>query len=162
MDSGEKGLRHLHELENETKEKMAINRAVRDLLVRSRASKAGVHNTLDTTVNALTLRLQDLQYQLQLTQESPDSTKLQHVAALNAEINRVSTQIARLNELEVEDSLRDPIPSSERRKRIAELELEFRTDGVKLQGIHIKLLSFNRRRRNFKYSVSSIADTFRI
>ena len=100
MDTGEKGLRHLHEEENVTKERMAINRAIRDLLVRSRTSKAGVHNTLDTTVNALNIRLQDLQYQLQLTQESPDAGKSQSVAALNAEINRVSAQIARLNELQ--------------------------------------------------------------
>ncbi len=127
-----KGLQRLRGQALDLRQQLATNRALKHLIMNVPKAKRGEHTAEDASIAALTARLSELQYQLTLQKQSPSPDKEARVNDINTEINRVEGALGQLNDQEELAFLKNPIESTEVRHRISQLELEFRTDEIKL------------------------------
>lgn len=131
-----RGLQKLRGQVLELKQKMNTNRALKRLILDVPQAKRGEHTARDISITALTSRISELQYQLTLTRASEYAEdRDERVKRLAEEIARAEQQLAKLNEDEELAYLKSPIESTEVRKRLSQLELEYRTDTIKLRDL---------------------------
>jgi len=131
-DSDDKGLQRLRSDEERLKHEIATNRAIRRLLLSVPRSKRGEYVTLETAISALTQRISELQYQVELTENANELNKPERLKNLHFEIDRLSSQLAALNDKQQEAFEKAPLPSPDVRKKLSELELEYKTDLIRL------------------------------
>ncbi len=102
------------------------NRATKTLLLKVPQAKRGEHTSLQSSVDAATQKLMDLEYRLRLTEESNDADKKVRIQALHQEIAETSQQLSRANEQLERVFISNPVEASDVRSRISKLELEYR------------------------------------
>lgn len=126
------------------------NRSLRNLLLNVPSAKRGEHSSLQTAISALTLQLQELTAELQLTEQSLDPNKDERLAALNEEIAQATARLASLNEKETDLYLKTPIRADDARNQIAKLEFEYRVKLTALKRAEADLEDANRKIRKFR------------
>lgn len=152
LEGGKEKLRsNLQVSVNRVKKDLDDNRALKDLLLSVPQAKRGEHNSLGTAITALTAQVSEIQYQIQLTQQSIDPEKEAKLHALNQELARVSNQLAKLNESEIQSFLKNPLTSQEVRERVKKLEFDYRLNSIKLKGLESELKEATRKAKKFTH-----------
>jgi|GEM_PF-1413488 len=131
----EKGLQKLRSELGQIKSRIATNRAVYKLILSVPRAKRGEHTARETVISALTKKISDLEYQVKLTETSDHPDREGRVNMLSRDLADAQSQLGRVNEEEVEAFIKNPIPTSSVRTRIAELEIEYRTDLIRISSI---------------------------
>lgn len=130
-------------------DQMRTNRATAALLQKVPAAKRGEHTTLQTSIEAATSRLSDLEYRLRLTEESNDPDKINRVQALHQEIQETSTQLSRLND-DLEKAFRDsPVDSNDVRTKVAKLEIDYRVQQIQKRNLSNQIEKINQLEKQF-------------
>jgi len=145
-----KGLQRLRSQSLELKQKLSTNRALKRLILNVPQAKRGEHTALGTSITALTSRISELQYQLTLYRQSTAADRDARVATIEAEISRNEAQLAKLNDEEEQAYLKNPIESTEVRKRVSTLELEYRTDSIKLRDLEQEIMEIQKNEKRFQ------------
>jgi protein-tyrosine kinase len=130
-----RGLARLRGMVLDTRQKMQTNRALKHLVLNVPQAKRGEHTVMQTSILALTARISELQYQLTLLQDSTSEDRLERTVTLKKELEQAETELAKLNDREESAYLKSPIESTEVRKRISQLELEYRTNEIVLRDL---------------------------
>ncbi len=130
-------------------DEIRTNRATKNLLLRVPQAKRGEHTSLQTTIEAATAKLSDLQYRLRLTQESTDPDRNTRVEALQQELHETSSQLARLNEEVTQVSRDTPLTSSDVRTQIAKLEVDYNVLSVQKKNIEGQVSRINELEKTF-------------
>ncbi len=130
-----KGLQRMRGQALDLRQQLATNRALKHLIMNVPKAKRGEHTAQDASIAALTGRLSELQYQLTLQRQSAGVDKEERIKSIDIEVNRVENALGQLNDQEELAYLKNPIESTEVRRRLSQLELEFRTDTIKLRDV---------------------------
>lgn len=128
----DKGLQRLRSEATSLNRRLASNRAIHKLVLSVPRAKRGELTARTAVVSLLTGKVSEIQYQIKLTEQSEQPNKEERLANLKAEMAEVSQRLANINEEEVEVFQKTPLPASEVKKRVAELELEYQTDLIRL------------------------------
>lgn len=147
----DRGLQRLRSERTNLKHRLATNRAIHKLILTIPRAKRGEHTARITVIQTLTAKVAQLRYQIQLTEQSDDKTRDVKIEDLKSELLSVQGQLARFNEEEVTAFMKSPLPTSEVRRKVAELELEFRTDQIKLENIEKEVESVVTKERMFNH-----------
>ena len=142
-DSDEKGLQRLKTDESRIQHDIATNRAIKRMLLSVPLAKRGEYTTLETSIVNLTQRVADLQYQVELTQQSAYPDRDERVLLLHKEIDRLSTELEMLNDKEEAAYVRTPLPATDLRKKISDLELEYHISLIRLQNTQKEISELN-------------------
>lgn len=127
----------------QTQDQMRTNRATRALLLKVPQAKKGEHIVLQTTVEATTARLSDLEYRLRLTENSDDPEKETRIQGIRQEISETSMALAKLNE-ELESAfLSQPVDSTEVRNKLAKLEIDYQVANVQQKNLLSQIEKLN-------------------
>ena len=82
----EKGLQRLRAERASLRTKLATNRAIYKLILSVPRAKRGEHTARSTVITALTARVSELEYQLQLTEQSTDPEKAARMRQLKEDL----------------------------------------------------------------------------
>ena len=104
----------------------------------------------DEAHEALNTRLSELHYKRYLTDQSADPEKPSRMDAIDKEIALVTDQLDKLFLKEEENSIKYPLTPSEIRRRIAELDNEFRTTHLNLQMLTMEIAELESKQRKFQ------------
>jgi len=144
------GYRKLKEELNELKKKNDANRAIRQLLLASPASRRGELTSRNASIEALTAQVSELKYQLELTYTSKAADRQIRVRNLEEEIKRIESQLGKLNDEQVKETVRSPLASSALRLKISDLELEYKTNTVAIAAIERQILELRSKETRFQ------------
>jgi Mrp family chromosome partitioning ATPase len=157
MNIEERGLQRLRTERANLKHRTNSNRAIQKLLLSMPRARRGEHTSRTIAIAALTNKITQIQYQLQLTQNSNDPDRVSQISKLRTDYTDLTQQLARLNEDDVDAFLKNPINSTDLRKRLAELELEYKTDSIRLsavekeiEGLNVKEQMYNQQRLEYE------------
>jgi Mrp family chromosome partitioning ATPase len=148
----EKGLQRLRLKRNNMIQKLATNRAIRSLMLEVPRAKRGELTARTASITALTQKVSDLQYQLELVEssESAESTETkQRAQSIKSQLSDAAEQLAKLNEDDVNAYIKTPLPAADVRKKVAELELEYRTSQILLQNLEKQIDTLQSKERKF-------------
>lgn len=143
------GVQKLRAEKNNIVHKMATNRAIYKLVLSIPRAKKGEHTARVTTIAALTQKVNELQYQINLTEKSNHPDKEGRLRLLRENLDDVAAQLATLNEEEVQTFMKTPLPAADVRQKVASLEIEHRADQIKLANIEKSLESFTQKEKLF-------------
>lgn len=129
------GYRRLKDELNELKKRNESNRAIRQLLLSGPSSKRGELTARNASIEALTAQISELKYQLELTYASKAADRMTRVRSLEEEISRVSSQLAKLNDEQAKETLRNPLAPSTVRGKVSDLEIEYKTNSAAISTI---------------------------
>lgn len=130
--------------------KNEANRAIKRLLLSGPTAKKGELSARNSAIDELTKRLAELKYQQELTRVSRSADRDARLTLLQEEINRLSSQLGGLNQEEVDAVVKNPLASSELRTRIAELELEYKTNLVSIASIEKQMAELRTKEARFQ------------
>jgi Mrp family chromosome partitioning ATPase/uncharacterized protein involved in exopolysaccharide biosynthesis len=145
-----KGLQRLRAQAIDLRQKLSTNRALKRLIMNVPRAQRGEHTAQDRSIAALTARLSELQYQVTLERQSETPDKESRIQDLEREIQEQEKALASLNEEEEMAYLKNPIDSTEVRKRLSSLELEFRTDTIKLRDIESEIADIQLKEKKYQ------------
>ncbi|NDC24922.1 MAG: hypothetical protein EB078_08640 [Proteobacteria bacterium] len=145
----EKGLQRLRLRRNALIQKLATNRSLRSLMLEVPRAKRGELTARATAITALTQKISDLQYQLELVESSDAADSKQRAQSIQSQLSDASEQLAKLNEDDVDAFIKTPLPAAEVRKKVAELELEYRTNQILMQNLEKQIDSLQSKERKF-------------
>lgn len=143
MNIEERGLQRLRTERANLKHRTNSNRAIKNLLLTMPRARRGEHTARTTAIAALTNRITQLQYQISLTQNSDDPHRVEQLQKLRSEYAESTQQLARLNEDDIDTYMKNPLNSSDLRRRLADLELEFKTDSLRLVSVEKEIEALN-------------------
>lgn len=146
----EKGYQMLKAELNTLLRKNDANRAIRRLLLSAPSAKKGELSARNGAIDELTKRLAELKYQEELTRVSRSADRDSRLMVLKEEIDRLTIQLGTLNEQEVNAVVKNPLPSSELRKRLAELEVEYKTNLVSINSIEKEMADIRGKEARFQ------------
>lgn len=145
----EKGLQRLRLKRHNLLQKIANNRAVRSLLIEAPRANRGELTARTLSIGALTQRVTDLQYQLELVEASTAPDAKERAENIKLKLLEASEQLARVNEEEVNASLKTPLPAAEVSRKLAGLEIEFRSTKLQLQNLEKQIEELQVKERKF-------------
>lgn len=145
----EKGLQRLRSKRNALVQKMATNRATRSLYLEVPRAKRGELNARTISIAALTQKLTELQYQLELVEASTAEDSLSRAENIKTQIMESSEQLAKLNEEDVNAFIKTPLPASEVSKKIASLDLEYKSFQIQLKNLENQVAELQVKERKF-------------
>lgn len=149
LDSEDQGRRRIQAAVSDINDKMATNRATKELLLKVPQAKKGEHTELTVTIEALTIKLADLQYRLKLTESSEDPERDARMAALKKEIEITGNRLGRLNEAVVQAFVNNPVNSKDLRSQLAQLELEYRTFQIRKRNSTAQMEELNNKEKKY-------------
>lgn len=149
LDSEDQGRRKLQAALSDIQDKVATNRATRELLLKVPQAKRGEHTELTVTIEALTTQLSDLQYRLKLTEQSEDPAKEARIAALKSEISSTGSRLAKLNEAVVKAFVTNPMNSKDLRTKLADLEVDYRTLEIRKRNTIAQMEELNSKEKKY-------------
>lgn len=129
--------------------KIENNRSTKRLLMHVPQAKRGEQTVHRSTIAALTAQISELQYQLRLTEASTDPDREGRLETIRRGIRELSAQLARSNDDEVRAYQNMPIASAELRKRLAQVELDYRVMQVRKQSLEVQLEHFTQQEKKF-------------
>jgi hypothetical protein len=130
-------------------EEILSNRSTKDLLLRLPQAKKGEHEIYKTALESQLIKLSDLQYQLRLTEESPDPDKTSRISIIKKEIDTASKRMAELNEEMAEAYLNNPLAPDDVSTRISKLELDYQVLLIEKKNTETKIEKANLIEKNF-------------
>jgi len=143
------GIQKLRTEKNNIMHKMATNRAIYKLVLSIPRAKKGEHTARATTIQVLTQKVTELQYQISLTEQSNHPDKEGRLKILRQELDDVTSRLSYLNEEEVQTFMKTPLPSAEVRQKVASLEVEYKADQIKLANVEKDLEIFSQKEKLF-------------
>jgi Mrp family chromosome partitioning ATPase len=149
LDSEDQGRKKLQASLADLTEKMATNRATKSLLLKVPQAKRGEHTQLVTTIEALTLKLSDLQYRSKLTEQSDDPEKDERLFALKKEIELTANRLGRLNEQVVTAFVNNPVNTKDLRNKLADLEMDYRTFEIRRRHASAQMEELNNKEKKY-------------
>jgi len=145
-----KGLQRLRGQGIELRQRLNTNRALKRLIMSVPKAKKGEHTALSTSIAALTGRIAELSYQLTLQRQSTSPDKDERIKQIEREIEKAEAQLGTLNDEEEMAYMKNPIESTEVRKRLSALELEFRTDTIKLRDVEREITEIQLKEKKYQ------------
>ncbi len=149
-DLDDSGYRRLREELNDLKKKNDANRAIRKLLLSSPAAKKGELMARTSSIEALTSQISELKYQLELTYATKTPDRQSRIKNIELEISRISSQLGKLNEEEVQAFVKSPIAASDRNTKLGQLELEFKSNLVSINAIERQIVDMRAKETRFQ------------
>jgi len=145
----EKGLQRLRLKRHSLIQKMANNRAIKSLLLEVPQARKGELTARATAIEALTKRITELQYQLELVEASPAPDSKQRAENIKLHLLEASEQLAKINEAEVQAFIKTPIPAAEVSKKLASLEIDYRSTKLQLKNLEDQIEDLQNKERRF-------------
>jgi len=134
---------------NAIEDKLETNRATKRLMLETPSAKRGEHSALTAAISAVTQQLTDLQYQLQLTEQSEDANKEARIRTLRRSIDEKSSMLARMNDQEVQAFMKNPLASEDVRAKVKDLEVEYRVLQIRKRSLELRVEQLGRREKKF-------------
>ncbi len=138
-----------HEL-SQLREQLTANRAMKNLLLNAPSAKRGEHQYASSAITSTTARINELQYQLRLMENSTAPDREERIKTLNDEISSVSSRLAELNDEEVRNFLKNPLPAFEVRNQATKLELEYRVGIIKVRNLEKNIEELTLREKKYQ------------
>lgn len=145
----EKGLQRLRLRRHSLMQKMATNRATRSLLLEMPRANKGELTARTGTIAALTAKVNELQYQLELVENSPAPDAKERAEHIKGELLEASEQLAKVNDNEVTAFIKTPIPAAEVSKKLANLEIDYRSTKLQLKNLEEQIEELQKKERQF-------------
>lgn len=145
----EKGLQRLRLRRHSLMQKIANNRAIRSLLLEVPRAAKGELTARTGTIAALTQKVGELQYQLELVEASAAADAKERAESIKLQLLEASEQLAKVNEEEVMASMKTPIPPAEVSKKLANLEIEYRSSKLQLKNLETQIEELQGKERRF-------------
>jgi Mrp family chromosome partitioning ATPase len=145
----EKGMQKLRAERNAIRTRMISNRALFRLFLNVPRAKQGEHTARSTAIAQLTQKVNNIQYQIELTETSSLPDREQSLITLKENLLQTTTQLQKLNEEEVRIFMATPLPNNEVRKRVSELKFEYEIDQIKLAETEKQLEALTIRERSY-------------
>jgi len=146
----EKALSQLRMEIAKTQEKIHDTLSMKELLLKIPQAKRGEHVALQKSIRAMTEQVTNLQYQIELMTQSMDPEKEQKLAVLNEKLSQVSSQLASLNEKELNLFVKNPLDSSTVKDQIAKLEFEYRLNVISLRTKEKQLANLTEKAKQYQ------------
>lgn len=145
----EKGLQRLRLRRHSLLQKIANNRAIRSLLLEVPRAAKGELTARTGTIEALTKKVSELRYQLELVEASSAADSKERSESIKTQLIEASEQLAKVNEDEVTAFMKTPIPPAEVSKKLATLEIEYRSTKLQLKNLEEQIQELQTQERRF-------------
>ncbi|MBI4404287.1 MAG: hypothetical protein HY537_09005 [Deltaproteobacteria bacterium] len=143
------GLGQLRSRILELKQNIVANRAVKQLMINVPIEKGLPHTTYNATVQALELRLVQLQYKQHLTENTTTPEKDGRLAHIALEIENIERQLRSVKSEAKGAFIRNPIPEMSLRGKLTDLELEYRMALIRLENLEREIAQVEKKQRHF-------------
>ncbi len=143
------GIQKLRTDKSNISHRMITNRAIYKLILTIPRAKKGEHTARTTSIAVLTQRVTELQYQLNLTEQSNHPDREGRIQLIRNELEEVTSKLGHLNEEEVQTFMRTPLPTADVRQKVASLELEYKADEMKLANTEKEIGLFSQKEQLF-------------